>query len=238
MWLAVSDVPSKFAVHLYLIRHAESENNVNPEHLRVEDPAITERGQLQAKCLANWLSAFEQPPLVLSSPFRRALQTTAAISKPTNLLDVEVWCDVYERGGCYRGWTEDNIQGANGLGQSAVLELLPSATLEAELTADGWWLGRPREEDGSTHERARSVVRKLEQRFGMTETHVAIVTHAEFERILLGKLLSATNTDVDSLGPICNVGITYLSFAKERWTLQWFNSVTHMPHHLITGAKG
>lgn len=224
-------------MHLYLIRHAESENNVKPEHLRVEDPAITEHGQLQAAALGDWFSKFDQPLLVISSPFRRALQTTEGIANRTSVA-IEVWCDIYERGGCYSGWDQENIKGGNGMGRAAVLDMLPDATLEAEHSEAGWWLGKPKEDDIATDARAITLVEKLQQRFGMTESHVAIVTHAEFERILLGKLLTKTNIDVDALGPICNAGISYLSFVKGEWMLQWFNSVTHMPTSLITDAKG
>ena len=34
-------------MRLYLIRHAQSENNARPEHERVEDPGLTELGARQ-----------------------------------------------------------------------------------------------------------------------------------------------------------------------------------------------
>ena len=40
-------------MQLYLIRHAESENNARPEHDRVEDPSITTLGRRQAELMQS-----------------------------------------------------------------------------------------------------------------------------------------------------------------------------------------
>ncbi len=61
-------------MRLLLIRHAQSANNALPEHLRVEDPALTALGHRQAQALAVWLSTCSVNVLV-ASPFRRALET-------------------------------------------------------------------------------------------------------------------------------------------------------------------
>ncbi len=84
-------------MQLYLIRHAESENNARPGHLRVEDPAITATGQLQAKHLAQWLTTLRFD-LLVTSPFLRTLQTTRAVLEQSRCT-TEIWHDVFERGG-------------------------------------------------------------------------------------------------------------------------------------------
>ena len=63
---------------LYLIRHAQSENNAKPESERVPDPGITELGIRQAKLLGERFSDMGIEVLV-SSAFRRALLTAEAI---------------------------------------------------------------------------------------------------------------------------------------------------------------
>jgi 2,3-bisphosphoglycerate-dependent phosphoglycerate mutase len=223
-------------LHLYLIRHAESENNAQPEHLRVEDPGITPRGVEQAEFLARWLA---EHPLdqVITSPFRRALQTVAplfALKKH----EVEVCCDVVERGGCYRGWHPGNWEGGKGFSADEIAAFLPGVTVDARITAAGWWANRPRETDAEAELRAEQTVAKLSARFAASKKRIAIITHAEFQRIMLEKMLSAQSIAADSLGPICNAGITYVTLHDGRWKLQWFNAVTHMPSQLVSGAKG
>ncbi|WP_164102994.1 histidine phosphatase family protein [Candidatus Laterigemmans baculatus] len=228
-------------MHLYLIRHAESENNARAEHERVEDPAITPRGVRQAEQLAAWLANFEFD-LLLTSPFRRALQTAQPIATQSRRA-VQVWCDIYERGGCYRGWNDENYAGAAGLGREGILELIPEAIVEDSITSAGWWGAMPRESDEQTIARAAAVRRKLEQQFGDRPHRVAAIIHAEFQRLLMIELLG-TSVDLGHLGPICNAGVTHLTYhadaehGRGQWRLEWFNAVTHLSSDLITSAKG
>ena len=222
-------------MRLYLIRHAESENNVRDEHERVEDPAITARGVRQAEQLADWL-ATHPFDVLLTSPFRRALETARPIAHRTGR-EVHVWCDIYEQGGCYRGWHEANYEGAAGLGREAILELLPGATVEAAIGPSGWWGELPRETQDETLRRAAAVRGKLEREFVASDRRVVAIVHADFQRLLLAELLG-DDIDVGCLGPICNTGVTHLTHHAGRWQLQWFNAVTHLSGELITEAKG
>ncbi|XZE53640.1 histidine phosphatase family protein [Planctomycetaceae bacterium SH139] len=223
-------------MHLYLIRHAESENNAKAEQQRVEDPAITSRGKRQASALADWLTTL-RPDVVISSPFRRALQTAVPAMQRLDC-SLEIWGDVFERGGCYRGWHAENYQGAEGLGHAEILQLTPTAILDPTLAPTGWWQCRPRERDKQASERAVAVKRRLEERLADREMRMVLITHAEFQRILLEQLLSEFGIDVASLGPICNAGVTHLKLQNAAWQLHWFNAVTHLPTELITDAKG
>lgn len=226
----------EFLLHLYLIRHAESENNALPEHLRVEDPSITARGREQAEYLARWLA---EHPLdqVITSPFRRALQTLAPLFQRCQY-PIEVSSDIVERGGCYRGWHPGNWEGARGLTPAEIHALLPGVTIDSRITDAGWWANRPRETDPEAELRAEQLELQLRQRFATSRARVAMITHAEFQRILLAKMLSPQNVSAASLGPICNAGITYLTWQDEGWKLHWFNAVTHMPSAFVSGAKG
>lgn len=225
-------------MHLFLVRHAESENNARPEHERVEDPSITPRGVEQAAHLAQWLRTL-LPHRLITSPFRRALQTAAPAA---NSLDchTEVWCDIFEQGGCYRGWTTENIAGANGMSPQEALALVPKALMPTPWSELGWWGGKPKESDAEASARAIAVRRKFESLFDdlASEQRVVAITHADFQRVLLHTLLQESDLDARKLGPICNAGVTYLQWTNARWVLHWFNAVTHLPHSLITGAKG
>ena len=70
-------------MQLYLVRHAQSSNNAQPEHLRVPDPGITEIGEQQAICLADWLDASSFVHLATSACPGVALQTAGFIRRRT-----------------------------------------------------------------------------------------------------------------------------------------------------------
>lgn len=62
---------------IYLVRHAESEHNVSKDFSKL-DPSLTSLGQTQATKLVNTLPCPERIGVVLTSPLRRAIQTTLA----------------------------------------------------------------------------------------------------------------------------------------------------------------
>ena len=92
-------------MQLYLIRHAESENNAKPERLRVEDPPISSLGRQQAKCLGQWVRTLSVD-ILITSPFLRTLETTREVVNGATH-HVHVWHDLFEQGGCYRGHGPD-----------------------------------------------------------------------------------------------------------------------------------
>ena len=74
-------------MHLYLIRHGQSENNALEESLRVKDPGLTEAGLTQVDYLGKWFSG-RPLDVLITSPFRRALLTTVPIAKATGLTPI------------------------------------------------------------------------------------------------------------------------------------------------------
>jgi 2,3-bisphosphoglycerate-dependent phosphoglycerate mutase len=90
----VSDTNSRWPSRLLLVRHGESAGNVarDAAHAaglsridiadRDADVALSRRGEEQATALGQWLSRRpeeERPQILLSSPYRRALQTSVLI---------------------------------------------------------------------------------------------------------------------------------------------------------------
>src|SRR6056297_1112107 len=134
-------------MQLYLVRHAESENNARPIYERVEDPSITAVGRLQAEFLAKW---FESLPIdtLISSPVRRALQTTRYIVDLTDS-HVHVWADMFEEGGIYRGHGPEATEGGPGLSRTEVLRHVAAnvdgCTLDDAVVESGWWGAKLRE---------------------------------------------------------------------------------------------
>lgn len=113
---------------LYLIRHAESENNAKPVHERVPDPGLTRYGRLQADCLAEWMQTLPLDVLV-SSPFRRTLATALPILARRKF-PVQVWHDIFENGGCYHGHDPASFVGAAGMNREQIESfLVPQSAL-------------------------------------------------------------------------------------------------------------
>ncbi len=225
-------------MQLYLIRHAESENNAISPHDRVEDPPITELGRQQAEHLSAWMQTLKIDTLI-TSPFRRALETTRSILQITPQ-KAHVWLDMHERGGCYRGYLPDEIEGAMGLGAAEIRAHLTiddrECRIDETIDQSGWWGGKDQETDDEAKQRASAVARRLQNTFGANGQTIVAVTHADFKRLLLGAMLPQV-LDPHSIGPMRNTGITKVDFDGSRWQLDWLNSVSHLPAELITGNE-
>ncbi len=225
-------------MQLYLIRHAESENNARPPHLRVEDPAITAIGRLQCECLASWIKTLSIDHLI-TSPFLRTLQTTRYVTD-INPTDVQIWHDVFERGGCFRGHGPDATEGGIGLGRTDVIRHVVAepnrCVVDPTIDESGWWGGKARETDQEAETRAIKVVKRFAATFGSSGQTVVAIIHADFKRALMAEMLGGT-ADPTIFGALRNTGITKLDFDGDRWMIDWFNSVSHLPAELVTGNE-
>lgn len=224
---------------LYLIRHAESENNAKPIHERIEDPPITDLGRQQAQRLAAWIETLPIDVLI-TSPVLRALQTTHFIATSTGA-HVHVWDNVFEEGGIYRGHGPEAIEGGPGLGRMDVIRHLVDSdadrcTLDASIVDTGWWAERNRETPSEAQDRARRVTVRLVETFGNSESTIVAVIHADFKRRLLTEMIRWKANPIE-FGNLQNTGITKLLYDGDRFRLDWFNSVSHLPPQWITGNE-
>jgi 2,3-bisphosphoglycerate-dependent phosphoglycerate mutase len=224
-------------LQLYLIRHAESENNAKPAYQRVEDPALTAIGRLQAEHLAAWMKTLKFDVLI-TSPVLRALQTTRFIVDTTGH-PVHVWADMFEEGGIYPGHGPTATAGGLGLGRADVIRHATGSpercVLDDGIVETGWWAGRTRETQEQMVERSQTVIRRLMMTFGETDQSVVAVIHADFKRELLRQMTGWSMSC--EVGALRNTGITKLVFQRTHWQLDWFNSVSHLPAKLITGVE-
>ena len=92
---------------LILVRHGESEGNRDRRFTISPEVELTEIGQRQAHEVAQRIKLRFQPELIISSPFRRARQTSAIIAEELNL-PIEVVEEIHERDlGALRGQSYD-----------------------------------------------------------------------------------------------------------------------------------
>lgn len=219
---------------LFLIRHAESENNASLPWQRVADPNITALGRLQGEALGEWIADVGVHILV-TSPFRRALQTSQLVSEISPIKHMLVWHNVFERGGCYNVHSEQGITSHPGLGRTGIQEMLPTAILDPSIGGDGWWSGRLKESDAQAKERVDSIIDRMKNSFGAGPTKVSVILHADLLKLMISRILFGI-FEVDVFGTFANAGVTKLDFDGRVWKLDWLNSISHLNPKLITGG--
>lgn len=216
---------------IYLIRHAQSANNAQEEHLRVPDPGLTELGHCQAERTAEWL-ARHSITHIHTSPFLRALQTTEPIARQTGV-NVSIRADIFEQGGCYRGYLPGEKIGQPGLSQCELALRHPDWRIDEDINELGWWRSRQYESLEEATVRARKVTSWINAELSKNGGWHAIVTHGDFKRLLVSELLGLP-LDSLRLGPIVNAAISSFSNASGHWEMDWYNSVGHLPIDWIT----
>lgn len=215
-------------MRLFLIRHAQSANNALPEHQRVEDPTLTELGHEQAAALGQWL-ATASLDRVVTSPFRRSLETASYIHRATGLVP-DIWTELHEQGGCYAGWEPHAYEGRPGMSHEAISAEFPDWPICPLIDHTGWWKSRPYETVEQARERARSLIDRTRDAFATSEESVAYVIHADFKRLLLEELFSSSLVNLnDWPSGIYNTAVTCVELTPYSIHLDQYNSTGHLP---------
>lgn len=220
---------------IYLIRHGQSANNAQAEHLRVSDPGLTEVGEQQATALAAWFAS-HPVDFLYCSPFLRALETARPLAE-IKQLPVRVRADIFELGGCYSGHEVGKKRGEPGLGLSQLRTGYPNWEIDSSIAEAGWW-GRDFETREQGRARAASVAQWLTREL-LTATGIhVLVIHADFKRLLLEAMFSESqlaSQQIDlATAPLYNTGISCLEFNQGEWSLGGFNSTAHLSPALVT----
>lgn len=247
-------------MRLYIIRHAQSENNAlwaesGSSDGRSPDPLLSETGQKQAQYLADFLAA--SAPEAQTDPWdiadrrgfaishlycslmRRAVLTGTVISQALDL-PLVAWTDIHEAGGIFMNDSESGQRvGLPGPDRAFFESQFPHLRLPDSLAGDGWW-NRPYESQEEIRIRANRVAIELFERHGDSDDRVAMVTHGAFGHYLLSLLLARTeppSNDTDARYAwlmMSNTGITCLNYASGYATLYYSNRLDHLPKGLIT----
>lgn len=217
---------------LFLIRHGQSFNNSVPDEQRIEDPPLTETGRRQCEHLADWMAKADITRLV-TSPFRRTLETTEYIRRAINL-QPHVWIEIHEQGGCQHGYEAISYRGAPGMTAAEITKDYPDYLLPDGLDGDGWWRCQPYETMDAAHTRAELLVKRFLDELSGEGGRIAFVMHGTFKQVLLGAMFGAPVLARPWLGDVYNTAVTKIVLDPRTPRLAYFNFVGHLPQELVT----
>jgi 2,3-bisphosphoglycerate-dependent phosphoglycerate mutase len=237
---------------LYIIRHAQSTNNILTDHQgRVSDPPLTELGSQQGEILAQHLATGPElkPPVstadghdqhsygltrLYCSPMWRALQTADPIGRALGLTP-EVWIDIHEWGGIFL----DHGDGRGPIGypgktRQQIQTAFPHYVLPAGITEQGWW-NRGHEDRAACYGRAIKVAGTLREWVAdNNQERIAIVSHGGFFDALLKALFNQL-PGRQVFYYAYNTAISRIDFESDgRLRVRYLNRVSHLPPELIS----
>ncbi|OAQ67741.1 phosphoglycerate mutase family protein [Pochonia chlamydosporia 170] len=165
---------------IYLVRHAEAEHNISKQFSQ-RDPPLTQVGIEQASSLETTFPEPRSIAIVLTSPLKRALQTTLAGFSHVIALD--------------RDDTDNGIRNArpNGSKRALLEEAFPS--VDFSMLDKDWFLktGIYAADEESVALRAKAFREKLwgladsvqrEQPMSSSHSAIVVVTHGVFMKYL------------------------------------------------------
>ncbi len=205
-------------MQLFLIRHAQSQNNAVPESERIEDPGLTELGHRQAEQLAERIQELEFTQLH-TSPFLRTLETTEYIRQATGLVP-RIRVELHELGGCVSGAPPGQLVGESGLRGNEITRAFPN--YQHDVPESGWWQCKPYETYELASHRAEQLVQLTCEEFADSEERVGYVMHADIKRIFLSQFHS------DSLQMPYNAAVTHVVLESTTLRLVDYNCVKHL----------
>jgi 2,3-bisphosphoglycerate-dependent phosphoglycerate mutase len=216
---------------VYLVRHAQSENNAKPESQRIPDPAITDLGIRQALAFSRFASSLA-PTHLYTSPFLRTLQTTAPMADALGIVP-SVKADLYEQGGCYRGYRINDRTPEPGLNRSGIQSLHPNWIIDPSIDELGWNKHTSYEHLEEARARANRVSNWLVEQPWPKESRVMLVIHADFKIRMLEALLDRLDIE-DQLGSVINTAWTSLKYSGGHWKLDRFNQYDHLESDMVS----
>lgn len=245
---------------LYLIRHAQSENNAiwdgSGDHQpgRKVDPEITDTGQRQAEVLGATLAHPEAEPRqhpfetvaaahfglthVYCSLMTRSILTAEHIANACGL-KLQALPDIFEKHGMYDVDAEGNLQGMPGPGRDYFNERFPGLGLPDDFNDAGWW-SRPVEDEAIFLQRMKNVVAAVRQRLYDSDDHVAMVVHGDFidqfVNELMGVIRYQPNYDNHWVAnwTFHNTSISRFDFVQGAHSVIYLNRIDHLPNELVT----
>lgn len=213
-------------MELFLIRHAQSENNARAQSQRVDDPALTRLGHQQARRLAERAAGLGVTR-VFTSPFLRAMETAEHVRKVTGIVP-EIRVPLHEIGGCIAGTSARNFVGRPGMTRQQIAGRFPDYQIAPEIDGDGWWAGKPIENATESVRRAERLFHDTRREFGESDERIAYVMHGDFLLLLLGCFHPT------ALNVAWNASLSHVAIGGTSAALKTYACVRHLPNYLVT----
>jgi len=213
-------------MELYLIRHAQSENNARPTALRVEDPGLTSVGHKQAELLGQWVCGLSLTH-VYTSAFLRTLLTSSYIYRSTGIAP-QVRAELHEVGGCVAGNTPGQMTGRPGMNRPQVEQQFPGYEFPDDLPEEGWWRSQPYEPHENALLRARNLLQRTLDEFAGTNARIAYVMHADFKSLFIEQFHTGL------LDTPWNTSVSHLRLNDNALLVERYNLVEHLSEDLLT----
>ena len=221
-------------MQVYLIRHAQSENNAlsaEAAQRRKVDPDLTDLGYQQRQRLADYLgNEADEIPIeqLYTSAMYRSLLTSQPVGEALDLPPA-LWLDIHEKGGMFLR-QNGQVKGYGGMTRTAIGAAFPRVQLAEGLTERGWYdaaLGM--EPETRSHYRAIKVASELRSR-AETDSVVALVSHAGFLDILIKALFDQLPSRAHTMRYYHNnTAITRIDITRGGTTMHYLNRVDHLP---------
>lgn len=237
---------------LYLIRHAQSENNKkyfdlgHSDEGRKVDPGLSDIGAEQATYLAQYIADHRvapdnayglgwyhvvNPTHIFTSLMTRAILTGHKVADALNMPLVGLNF-VHE---C-RGFWQQNAETGEKQVQKSITgsqlkEISDRLVLEEEYEA-GWLIADEIEVREAWEDRARRFVEMVTSKHRETDS-ILLISHAKFINVLLLTILELPAESRFGYR-VQNTSIIRLQFENARWKMLYHNKLTHLPDRLIT----
>mmetsp|Transcript_74963 Transcript_74963/g.223359 ORF Transcript_74963/g.223359 Transcript_74963/m.223359 type:complete len:320 (-) Transcript_74963:67-1026(-) len=236
-------------VHLWFIRHGETENNVllrqlgseGPEYERVRssDPLLSALGREQVQkvtrhpALAKLFGKGKPPVDIYSSPLLRAIETAAPLQRALpGSPPIRVRPELAEIGGLRRVLEDGSVEVLPGMSPQELRERFPDLELElTEVPSQGWWSESAAEDKSESGRRAirDRVVRVARWARDVKPSapdgrHVVIIGHGALLNRLLVEMLGAPHGSCSFAHG--NTAVTHLEL---RGSVVYVHCVNWMP---------
>jgi phosphoserine phosphatase len=206
-------------MHLYILRHGQSEGNVS--NIVGLDPPMTEMGHRQIKLAAEYLSnkGFNH---IYCSPLYRAMQTAGILRESLSIEPVvdPVFCEIW--GTDWNGHTKVELQKA-----------FPWAELPDELGDHQWW-PQIAETKENIIQRAEQAIKSILDIHKGLEDRVCLVGHGMFTDAILHVLLGASYRNGVTFN-LYNSSLCRMEFdINGDKVIKSINEVNHLPMEIWT----
>ena len=188
-------------MNIFIVRHAESDNNIHGKFCTYTDGDLTPIGELQAQYCKNELAhiKFEK---VYTSHLLRAIKTARIVGRTDQVLEFEELGEMH--GGDYEAKTWEEID-----------HIHPKFHIHMVNSLSNMSLPQGESYEDVKNRLNRFINQELKVSEFKSEDNILIVSHGITLRILINMLMNKADGGVNALHWADNTAITHIELGKE-----------------------